>query len=489
MAATLEQLTVAADGKTAELATFFDFSLKIHLAESFSGAVKNVHADKDSMQVDYESGCQLRVTLTKLASKEDMQVQSYRFEWRKPDSVHYLKDTLFLGDAAAAQWYGGAIVLGQEWPINTYNGYKFTPYVIGDCYIMPSNGQERYWLSSKRIALAVPADVHLWTQISHGYLSLQAQTSDSPYASFPVPPSSEPYLVYELLIPTTSSRDVPLVEFHQFCAKRFLGGPTKTPDKLVVEKPIWTTWCEYGKSVAQADVEEYAAKIKQLYFPISQLELDHKWTTTYGDFEFDQTKFPDFTGMTKKLSKDGIRLTAWVHPFVNVDSNNGKDEALRELFVKTAGGQPEPVDWWNGKGYAVDFTNPKAAAWFESQLIKLQKEGGIYTYKFDAGEVNYLPKDFRLHTGKAPNDYSVAYAELAAKFGASVENRVACKTQHLTLLFRTIDRASTWDGVGLVSLIPEACSLSLHGYYWNLPDIIGGNGPRPDKELFIRWTQ
>lgn len=61
----------------------------------------------------------------------------------------------------------------------------YTPH-NDDTFQMPSNGQERYWLSSKRIALVVPADVHLWTQISHGYLSLQAQTSDSPYASFPV---------------------------------------------------------------------------------------------------------------------------------------------------------------------------------------------------------------------------------------------------------------------------------------------------------------
>ncbi|KAH7710850.1 hypothetical protein AAVH_21840 [Aphelenchoides avenae] len=194
--------------------------------------------------------------------------------------------------------------------------------------------------------------------------------------------------------------------------------------------------------------------------------------------------------MTKNLTQQGIRLTAWVHPFVNVNSTNGKNQSLHELFVSTVSGKPEPVKWWNGHGYVVDFTNPKAAAWFESELTKLQKEGGIFTYKFDSGEINYMPKNFRLHSGKEPNDFTTSYVGLAAKFGSAVENRIASRTQNLTIFLRTLDRSTTWEGHGLRSLIPEALTYSIHGYYWNLPDMIGGNGPgRPDSELFIRWIQ
>ena len=66
-------------------------------------------------------------------------------------------------------------------------------------------------------------------------------------------------------------------------------------------------------------------------------------------------------------------------------------------------------------------------------------------------------------------------------------------------MIRTLDRLSRWIDVGLATLIPSALHFSLLGYFWNLPDIIGGNGfelmgvgerkLRTDAELFIRWIQ
>lgn len=52
------------------------------------------------------------------------------------------------------------------------------------------------------------------------------------------------------------------------------------------------------------------------------------------------------------------------------------------------------TQWWrsgpNEAGY-IDFTNLEAANWYEQRLQKLQKDAGIDSFKFDAGETNYAP--------------------------------------------------------------------------------------------------
>ena len=56
-----------------------------------------------------------------------------------------------------------------------------------------------------------------------------------------------------------------------------------------------------------------------------------------------------------------------------------------------------------------------------------------------------------------------------------------------------LDKQSVWDySDGLQTLIPTALMMSIAGYPFVLPDMIGGNaysGQFPSKELFIRWLQ
>lgn len=50
------------------------------------------------------------------------------------------------------------------------------------------------------------------------------------------------------------------------------------------------------------------------------------------------------------------------------------------------------TEWWNsqkGEAAYIDFTKTEAADWFVSRLEALQKEAGIDSFKFDAGETSW----------------------------------------------------------------------------------------------------
>uniref|UniRef100_A0AC35FPU2 Family 31 glucosidase KIAA1161 n=1 Tax=Panagrolaimus sp. PS1159 TaxID=55785 RepID=A0AC35FPU2_9BILA len=430
---------MSADCKKAEFHIDSEFTLTLHLADDFGSNGKVTKLDENILVAEFKDyGTRLEIE-----KSNESGLNFYKFSWYTPSTTKFLKDSIFLGELDTVQWFGGPQLLQQAWPI-----------------LKSASGNK-------------------------------AQRDDSPFASFPRSDEKDAYLSYTICLPTG---EIKFVDFHKSLFKLYLGHP-----KALIEKPIWTTWSRYGKSVTQEDVLKFKEEIISNKFPISQLELDDKWTTQYGDFVIDRVKFPDFKGMIASLHASGIRLTAWIHPFINVESETGKDIKYHEFFVKGINDLPTTIKWWDGEGYAVDFTNPKARNWFKENLQKLQKEG-IYTYKFDAGEVAYLPKLFKLFEGNEPNDYSREYCKFAAEFGTAVENRVGSGTQNLAIMTRTIDRLSRWIDVGLQTVIPSTLLFSLQGYFWNLPDIIGGNGfeltdvgdrknLRSDSELFVRWVQ
>jgi len=163
-------------------------------------------------------------------------------------------------------------------------------------------------------------------------------------------------------------------------------------------------------------------------------------------------------------------------------------------------GKPALTEF-NGHYAVVDYTNPSAQKWFSQKLQNLKEKYGIYSFKFDDGEIlPWLIPGFRLYNQtlqqQNPSYISKSFAESITKAaGNDIELRVGFHSQQLPVFVRMLDKASDWDySKGLKSLIPNAFYFSLYGYPFILPDMIGGNnyhnnGSLPEKELFIRWVE
>jgi len=278
----------------------------------------------------------------------------------------------------------------------------------------------------------------------------------------------------------------------------YFGKPIDIPDEKLFRYPIWSTWAQYKADVTQEKVLEFADEINEYGFANSQMEVDDRWETIYGDMEFDLTKFPDPKGMVEALAEKGFRTTLWVHPFVNLQSSSISTGLTRVAFVTDPRRLlPALTRWWLGNAaMTIDFTESRGVNWFSMRLRALQTNYNISSFKFDAGETNWLPNCYRLsERSRNPNIYSQRYAEAAYALDSDVrhqEVRAASRTQHLPIFVRMMDKDSSWGfDNGIETLISHTLNFGIIGYPFVLPDMVGGNGygTLPDRELFIRWIE
>lgn len=270
------------------------------------------------------------------------------------------------------------------------------------------------------------------------------------------------------------------------------------PEDLAFTRPIWTTWAHYKSKIDQAKVTEFATNIKQRGFDASYIEIDDKWTPTYGDQVFDTSRFPDAIGMIQAIKALGFKVSVWVPPFVNGDAEAWEEGIKAKAFVgstDTAVEYPPKVGWWNSLGLPiaaiVDFTRDAGRTWWGEKVDAAAAAYGIDGFKYDAGETQFLPKPASWEEGVFDNAYPDYYATWALQH-KGVEIRAAWFSQHLPIAVRQFDKESSWGlDNGLASVMTQALAMGLIGYPFVLPDMVGGNEYefKADDELLIRWVQ
>lgn len=402
-----------------------------------------------------------------------------------------------------AHWFGGFEDRDQFWPMNRIQ-QKMAAYVSGDAWDgQYGNIQERVFVASSGFAIYVYPEVPLFVsfnQTSDGKICLAAKYDRYPYFN---PNNTLPVLRYQIC----QGNDVKAAHAH------VLAQHVPKPKDVIAEElfrgAIWSTWAMYKGPINQTLLLQFADLIVHSGFPFHQLEVDDNWTPHYGDLDFDRTKFPDPLAMVTQAQQLGFkRVTLWVHPFMNLDSQSGQYAGKHQYLVRALDSQnPALVSWWrNPNAYLLDVTNDEAVNWYLDNLRHLQTSYNISSFKFDGGDGNYLPTSYSTHvTLNSPDAFSRLFIQMAYRADESLraqEVRVGVRSQDIPIMFRMLDRQTSWDYErGLKTIIPCALTIGILGYPFVLPDMIGGNGPNenspdyldnsvyPDPELYIRWIQ
>ncbi|XP_030829640.1 myogenesis-regulating glycosidase-like [Strongylocentrotus purpuratus] len=444
--------------------------------------------EEDDQCYEWSSKARLHIL-----SESDGDVRCHQFGWQAMTNDVILQDCFELGDD---QWFGSANRFFQHWPINEWNE-AMTMYVSGDMYANYNDyGSvlERYWLSSKGVAIRASHGSPLHVSLNYDNDNMVCFRGEFGSSYYPNPSNKSAFLNYTIC----TGDDTRVV--HDYMTDRFVKKPTDLPDTRMMRSPIWSTWARFKTAVNQTLVLGFADEIISNGFNNSQIEIDDGYAgRNYGDFFFDPEKFPDPVQMIKELHDKDFRVTLWVTPFANILTAAFTEGDENGYWVKNEDGSTALIRWWAGiQAGMLDVTNPNAVTWFVNRLEDVRTLYGIDSFKFDAGETNYLGYHKTMEQIVNPCEYTTGWVKLAAQLGSQIEVRVGFETQDLPIFVRMMDKDSQWGwNNGLKTLITSALSFSVLGYPYVLADMIGGNvyegGFRetylPDKELFIRWLQ
>ncbi|GAB2967363.1 alpha-xylosidase [Actinotalea caeni] len=245
----------------------------------------------------------------------------------------------------------------------------------------------------------------------------------------------------------------------------------------------------------EATVLSFVDGMAERELPLSVFHFDCFWMRQFHwcDFVWDPATFPDPEGTLARLHERGLKVSAWINPYIAQRSHLFEEGARLGYLVRRPNGDVWQWDMWQAGMALVDFTNPDAWRWFQDKLEVLLDQG-VDTLKTDFGE--RVPTDVVWHDGSDPERMHNYYAQLYNRCVFELLERRRGRGE--AVLFA---RAATaggqqfpvhWGGdcestfVAMAESLRGGLSLALSGFgFWSHD--IGGFEGTPDAEVFKRW--
>ena len=264
--------------------------------------------------------------------------------------------------------------------------------------------------------------------------------------------------------------------------------------------PLWSfgLWLStsFTTDYDEATVTGFIDGMAERDIPLSVFHYDCFWMRGmhWTDFEWDPAVFPDPKGMIDRLHERGLRVCAWINPYIAQASQLFREGMERGYLLKRPNGDVWQWDLWQPGMAIVDFTNPEAKAWFQEHLAGLL-DTGVDAIKTDFGE--RIPTDVTWHDGGDPARMHNWYAQIYNQ--AVFETLEAKRGKGEAVLFA---RSATvggqklpvhWGGdcwstfEAMAESLRGGLSLGLGGFgFWSHD--IGGFEGKPPVEIYARWV-
>lgn len=289
--------------------------------------------------------------------------------------------------------------------------------------------------------------------------------------------------------------------------------------------PRWAfgLWLTSYPQTDQAELLTYLKKHRELKIPLDAVILDYHWEERFHNLKWRKSLFPDPQNMIRELKELGIHLGLILTPFLNTKNRplqkwllnrfgqNVSAQVYRDderdledfILAKSEGYLAhENVKWWFGSGGMLDFTNPKAASWWQTRLGELFKQG-VDFIKNDDGED--LPDDGHSFNGMDGREYHNLYGFYYGKatFEAA-DDETQNKPRGDTHPRHVIYARNTWLGSqrypalflgdqeanfeGIRRSIRGGLNLGMAGFSYWTADTFGLSG-KNTPEIHMRYAQ
>ncbi len=246
-------------------------------------------------------------------------------------------------------------------------------------------------------------------------------------------------------------------------------------------------------------------KYKEMDIPVGVTWTEPPWQTERTSFipnkEFDS----DLKGTISKLKEMGVKTLAWTVPYTLEKSPNWQEAYDNNYLVGMPSNKKAEkikishLGESRGRNYNyIDFTNPSAVKWWQSEIEKAL-DLGFAGFKIDDGQT--LPDDAILYGNTIGSDVHNSYSYYYNKVFYDVLNK------RLGDDFLMIPRAAfigsgsatnfKWPGDlsvdfgknGLPSSVYSTLSASLSGLPFLSTDIGGFDWLPASEEVWLRWAQ